>query len=220
MAYIRECRLSTPFQNRLVGTIIIAAIVIIFLPDILDGEKNANRTDFESLPDTPVFTGKLTDKRFPDEKLVKKTPEKLSDETAQDDTDAATTKEQVVDTSISNEQISPTSTVKVTPIVQAPTVKKALIEPVSQLPEKAVTKQAWVIHLGSFKHKQNVAVLLAKLKENGYTVFTRPIKTKQGVLTKVFIGPELIKSSLEKKLPDLKKLTNTQGKVALFEPIK
>ncbi len=84
------------------------------------------------------------------------------------------------------------------------------------LPEKAKLNEAWVIHLGSFKNKQNVNNLVAKLKSNGYTVYTKPIQTKSGELTKVFIGPELVKSSLESKLPELKKLTTIQGKVAQF----
>ena len=67
---------------------------------------------------------------------------------------------------------------------------------------------------------ENVAQLLLKLKDNGYTAFTKPIKTKNGTLIKVFIGPELIKSSLSKKIPALKKLTNVEGKIARFSPTK
>nr|WP_246455013.1 SPOR domain-containing protein [Thalassotalea piscium] len=86
------------------------------------------------------------------------------------------------------------------------------------MPEKAVLKEAWVIQLGSFRHKKNVDDLLKKLKDNGYTAFSKPIKTRTGNLTKVFIGPELIKSSLEKKVPALKELTTVEGKVARFTP--
>jgi DedD protein len=99
--------------------------------------------------------------------------------------------------------------------------QSAIIKPVlDQQPAKAVNKEAWVIQLGSFKHKSNVAELVAKLKHNGYTAFTRPIKTKQGPLTKVFVGPELIKATLMKKIPALKKLTNVEGKIARFQPTK
>ena len=66
------------------------------------------------------------------------------------------------------------------------------------LPEKSILKQAWVIQLGSFRHKKNV----------------------EGAYPQVCIGPELIKSSLEKKIAGLKKLTNVQGKLARFYPTK
>ncbi|MCP4322807.1 MAG: dedD protein, partial [Alteromonadales bacterium] len=81
-------------------------------------------------------------------------------------------------------------------------------------------KEAWVIHLGSFKDKDNVTQLLKKLKSKDYIAFTKPIKTKQGTLTKVIIGPELIKTSLEKKIPALKELTGIKGKVAHYKPTK
>lgn len=211
--------MSTPFQNRLVGTVIVAAIVIIFLPDVLDGEKKTHQTDFEKIPSAPIFSGKLTTKNFPEDKLKQKGVEPTIVETAQDDlldvTDEKTVKvtpqNKKAFTDSFNERDRVEQSVKLSSSNQS---KMRVVA----LPEKTVAKQAWVIHLGSFKHKQNVAQLLVKLKENGYTAFTQPIKTKQGILTKVFVGPELVKSSLDKKLPALKALTNTQGKVALFSP--
>jgi DedD protein len=194
--------LSTPFQNRLVGTIIVAAVVIIFLPDLLDGEKKSHQDDFEVIPKAEVFSGKLTNKPFPENKLVRKNVTPISNEQAIDENSATEVTKQAA---------------KVLPTVKPP-VK--IVREANPLPEKAIAKEAWVIHLGSFKNKDNVAQLLKKLKAKGYIVFTKPIKTKQGTLTKVIIGPELIKSALVKKLPALKKLTAIQGKVAYFEPTK
>ena len=207
--------MSTPFQNRLVGTIIVAAVVIIFIPDVLDGEKQSHQTEFEAIPQAEVFSGKLTNKPFPGDKLVAKTVTPISNEQAIDMVIPEKTitvpkqqesKVKVIKTSSANK-------VKTTPTTKASTQ-------LSKLPPKAIAKEAWVIHLGSFKNKDNVAQLLKKLKAKGFIAFTKPIKTKQGMLTKVIIGPELIKSMMTKKLPDLKKLTGIQGKVAYFEPNK
>jgi len=232
--------LSTPFQNRLVGTIIVAAAAIIFLPNLLDGKKESNQTDFEQIPPVPTFTGKMTKKPFPEQKLVIKDKETVFNEQAQDDLlkkdaiaeskpqNISKTKTPAVDNKIIKANVKKT---KVTPATKAKklTVKSStnaktkspITKPKLGLqPAKAVNKEAWVIQLGSFKHKSNVAELVTKLKNNGYTVFTKPIKTKQGTLTKVFVGPELIKAALIKKIPALKKLTNVQGKVARFYPTK
>jgi DedD protein len=202
--------LSTPFQNRLVGTIIVAAVVIIFLPDLLDGEKQSHQDDFEAIPKAEVFSGKLTNQPFPEDKLKRKSVDPTSDE-------------QAIDEVASNEPVqrpTPTSDeIKNKQVLAKPIVKTAEA-PKPTLPEKAVAKEAWVIHLGSFKNKENVEQLLKKLKSKGYIVFTKPIKTKKGTLTKVMIGPELIKSAMVKKLPALNELTGIQGKVALFEPKK
>jgi DedD protein len=204
--------LSTPFQNRLVGTIIVAAVIIIFVPDILDGEKTSHQADFEAIPTAEVFSGKLTNKPFPEDKLIRKKAVTISNELAVDDADLASSIEQTETTSTSNNKV-------ITKPVATPPEK--LEHKINQkLPEKAVAKEAWVIHLGSFRDKDNVAQLLKKLKSNGYITFTRPIETKQGTLTKVIIGPELIKSSLINKIPALKELTGIQGKISYFEPTK
>lgn len=213
--------MSTPFQNRIVGTIIVAAVVIIFLPDVLDGEKKSHQTDFEAIPDAPVFSGKLTNKPFPEDKLNKKAIEPISTEQGQDELLNNAQESDKLKVTPANKKQRGNSDEFSSDSSQTPQLSIAKKSPlIKPLPEKAIAKQAWVIHLGSFKHKQNVAQLLAKLKSNGYTAFTQPIKTKQGTLTKVFVGPELIKSSLDKKLPALKKLTNTTGKVARFYPHK
>jgi len=210
--------LSTPFQNRLVGTIIVAAVIVIFLPDILDGKKKSNETDFDAIPQTPTFTGKMTNKPFPTDDIVLKEKSVVFNETAKDD-QLLTNNEIIKKTEASTPKVIPATKAK--EIDPSPRSKnKSSIEKnvLGQQPAKAINKEAWVIQLGSFKHKSNVDELVSKLKSHGYTVFTKPIQTKQGILTKVFVGPELIKSTLNNKIPALKTLTNVQGKVARFYP--
>lgn len=220
--------MSTPFQNRLVGTIIVAAIVIIFLPDLLDGEKKSTKNDFEPIPKAEQFSGKLTNKPFPEDKIVRRNITPISAETAIDEvvpkrSDSTTSESVVNNTKVAQLDKTPVikntvtqSTVSVTKATATKTVNKAN----EHLPEKAVAKEAWVIHLGSFRNKNNVDELLKKLNAKGYVAFTKPIKTKQGMLTKVIIGPELLKSSMTNKLPALHELTGIRGKVAYFEPNK
>lgn len=221
--------MSTPFQNRLVGTVIVAAAVIIFLPNLLDGKKKSNQTDFDKIPPVSTFTGKMIQKPFPEQRLVKKDKVEIFNEQAQDDllkidnTDQSSRNIQTGENQPTKAKVIPATKVKKivanTPLKTK--AKSAITKPVlGQQPPKAVNKEAWVIQLGSFKHKSNVAELMTKLKRNGYTVFTKPIQTKKGTLTKVFVGPELIKVTLMKKIPALKKLTNVQGKVARFHPTK
>jgi len=230
--------LSTPFQNRLVGTIIVAAAIIIFLPDLLDGKKKSNQTDFEAIPQAPAFTGKMTKQPFPEDKLVRKEAEIILNEealdtllvNADDEHQSLENRNQIA----AQSKVTPASRAKV--IKEASTAKESSVIPretspqkrpsaitkpnLGEQPHKAVNKEAWVIQLGSFKHKKNVEELLIKLKQNGYPAFTKPIKTKQGSLSKVFVGPDLLKSSLIKKIPALQKLTNVKGKIARFYPTK
>ena len=226
-----EYTLSTPFQNRLVGTIIVAAAIVIFLPDVLDGKKKSHQADFEAIPKAPTFVGAIEEKNFPAQRVTL-TVEALVDEQAQDELLTAEQEGKTNNTVLAADGVKVSTYPKVagnaieniTPQNQTKLSTKKTVQTkavlTKVLPEKAIAAQAWVIHLGSFRHKKNVSELLAKLKHSGYTTYTKPIKTKQGVLTKVFIGPELIKSSLEKKLPALKQLTKIQGKIARFKPTK
>lgn len=191
--------MSTPFQNRLVGTVIVAAVLIIFLPDVLDGDKNQYQADFGMIPEPPKTIKIQVKKDFPRVKFQNETEKEISDEKALDDLDSF------------NEAVIQ----KTNPIPKEKMINKRITKP---LPEKASNQKAWVVQLGSFRHKKNVDELLSKLKKQGFTAFTKPIKTKNGNLTKVFVGPELIKNNLLEMLPKLKDLTGVQGKVSRFYP--
>jgi DedD protein len=210
--------LSTPFQNRLVGTIIVAAIAIIFLPDVLDGDKKTYQDNFEAIPSTPQVDFLQANKSFPEEKLANLPAESISDELALDEQNVIDSAKALKEKGVTVSTLSKEPDFSAVPAVAS--AKTSVTEVIKKSPSKATPQQAWVIQLGSFRHQNNVDDLLSKLQKAGYTAFTKPIKTKNGNLTKVCIGPELIKSSLEEKLPALKKLTNVQGKVARFYPAK
>lgn len=219
--------MSTPFQNRLVGTIIVAAIAIIFLPDILDGEKKNYQDNFETIPAEPKLHIPSADTSFPKEKLAQLPQEKIVEELALDDVSnkeeiniefsKPLTEKNISVTTLPKEQSFSSTKAAVT---ENKTIQENIKKKVTKSPNKSVKEQAWAIQLGSFRHQNNVDILIKKLSQNGYTVFTKPIKTKKGKLIKVFVGPELNKASLDKKLPALKKLTNVQGKVTHFYPTK
>lgn len=236
--------MSTPFQNRLVGTVIVAAAAIIFLPDIFDGEKQEYHAQFEQVPTGQKPVTQLTVKEFPEQDFATlEAQQTLDSDIALDDNEqleirptvqAASTevpaklnKNQVAKTTPAEVKTSTSANKpatseplpeKVKPVV---VVKRAVNQPkvVNVTPASVSKKQAYVIQLGSFKHRKNVEQLLSKLKTSGYTVFTKPINTAAGKLTKVFIGPEISEASLQAKLPKLKQLTGVQGRVAVFNPL-
>ncbi len=207
--------MSTPFQNRIVGTIIVAAAAIIFLPDVLDGDKQKHQADFDGIPNAPKFETVQSKKRFPVKKLSNLPEQRVS---KADENEIALDDEMQLAGDAQKDTIQENSGLKVSPIAKEKTIKTKNVE--TKVPEKAISQQAWVIQLGSFRHKNNVDELIIKLRKNGYTAYTKPIKTKKGTLIKVFIGPELIKSTLAKQLKPLKKLTNVQGKLTRFYPVK
>jgi len=230
--------LSTPFQNRLVGTIIVAAAAIIFLPDILNGEKKAHKDTFEAMPSAPTVSNVAAIKKFPSKKLSRLESDEISDDVAADQQLLAT--ENKTNESIAKAAVKETNAIKVKlPPQQTPKVKSKKVPNSTTVANKSKSKvkqapvtstksnknkvaplseTAWEIQLGSFRERHNVDNLIKKLKKHGYTAYSKPIKTRHGNLIKVFVGPELSKSLLESKLKKLKKLTNMQGKIAKFKP--
>ena len=209
--------MSTPFQNRLVGTVIVAAVLIIFLPDILDGKKSEYQAEFDPIPEAPSIQKTQTEKSFPSKKLNALYTEPTYEEPAMDD-ELAVVKNASAESS--SQKSSNKNTQSSALAKQKSITSQASKKTVSKLPDKALAQTAWVVQLGSFRHTKNVEDLVSKLKKSGYTAFTKPIKTKNGTLTKVFVGPELIKRKLEEKLPHLKSLTGMQGKLAHFTASK
>ena len=69
--------MASQFQNRLVGTVIVAAVAIIFLPDVLDGDKKTYQEQFEQIPAAPSIDFQPKNQPFPKEKLEAVTLEDL-----------------------------------------------------------------------------------------------------------------------------------------------
>ena len=215
--------MNSGFINRLVGTVIVVVAAIVFIPNILDGEKVKYKEGFKTIPDRPEFKTVDLDLDKAQSELESKLPDtspEIIDEVALDQQ----VDEQAIQTASSeiNEIEETASTpvkTKETDVVQVNTYNpdpKVVKRPSSS----NLTDFAYVIQLGSFSHKANVATLLAKLKKAGFTTFTKPISTPSGQLTKVFVGPMIKKSALERKLPELKALTGLNGKVTLFDVTK
>ncbi|GAB0110791.1 cell division protein DedD [Pseudoalteromonas distincta] len=212
---------NSSFINRLVGTSIVVIAAIVFIPNILDGEKVHYKEGFKAIPDRPEF--KTIDlQESIDENMANAEPlkqDEIEDIQADDEAFEQQNAMDESDYALEDKVVEATIEPKATPITKAPVQAK----PKSIAPRKSdenLTSMAYVIQLGSFSHVANVKALQAKLKAEGFKTFTKPIKTPNGTLTKVFVGPSLDKSKLQKQLPELKKLTKLNGKVTQYEVTK
>jgi len=77
-------------------------------------------------------------------------------------------------------------------------------------------ENAWTIQLGAFQNAANINLLLKKLHKAGFQAHTIPSEVIDGELTRVFVGPNVSKRTLENQLPQLKHLTQLQGKIMPF----
>ena len=191
----------------------------------MDGEKVHYKEGFKAIPERPEFTtidlqevidNKVASAEQPSQIPVEDTQANDADLVA-NETQQIDTAPQMVEASI-DEPVINKAEPKVA--VQEPAKPVAKTPEPTRKPEENLTQMAYVIQLGSFSHAPNVKSLQEKLKANGFKTFTRPIKTPNGTLTKVFVGPSLSKKELESKLPELKQLTKLNGKVTQFEITK
>lgn len=195
------------------GTIIVVALAVIFLPDFLDGKKQTNREPFVSVPANPPKKPIVEPESFPSERVAKAAVPavEIEEETALDD--------EPVSSGAGDNGTSDEATVAKSPAVKAFEEEDKLASQtvVDTKSDAADDDAGWVIQLGSFRHEKNVKALLAKLEKAGYRAFSRKIQTSSGPLNKVFVGPDLDKKKLESALPHLKELTSLKGKVTTFK---
>ncbi len=207
---------------------------ILFLPDLLDGKKEQYREEFASVPLKPE--AELPRERLPFEKSENldmdselleepvqtvETSETLPDEPAQPVTLPA--KKAPVDLApVDVAAVKPSQPPKAEPAKpkEATPKPKPKAVVVKATPQPRFKGSAWTVQLGVFRNAANVQELVKKLRKAGYQVHTSPAKITQGELNKVFIGPDVSKQKLEKKLAALKKLTGLQGRLIAFDPIK
>ena len=207
--------MNSGFINRLVGTSIVVIAAIVFIPNILDGEKVHYKEGFKAIPERSEF--KTIDlQESIDEKVAQAEPlkqEQIEDIAADDDLLTSKESQYAAEPEIVEASIEPQTAPE--PVAKAPEPVKA--KPIApRKSEENLTDMAYVIQLGSFSHAANVKALRAKLKAKGFKTFTKPIKTPNSTLTKVFVGPSLDKGELTKKLPELKAVTKLNGKVTQY----
>lgn len=217
--------MNAGFINRLVGTTIVVVAAIVFIPNILDGEKVHYKEGFKAIPERPEFTTIDLQEVIDNKVASAEQPSQIPvEDTQANDAALVANETQQIDAA---PQMVEASTDE--PVINKAEPKVAVQEPAKPVaktpeptrkPEENLTQMAYVIQLGSFSHAPNVKSLQEKLKANGFKTFTRPIKTPNGTLTKVFVGPSLSKKELESKLPELKQLTKLNGKVTQFEITK
>jgi DedD protein len=202
---------DSQFKNRLVGVTILVALVVIFLPSLIDGKKTTYQQEFVATPIKPEL--KEHSKTFPETTAVNNEQLIIENEPngdAQSETESTSDwkVEEVASTVVIDEPKAQPAEIKSAPTPKPVTVKAPVFD-----------DPAWTIQLGAFQNKANINTLLKKLNKAGFQAHTVPKEVIDGQLTRVFVGPDVSKEKLEEKLPRLKSLTSLNGKLVPFNPI-
>lgn len=205
--------MSSQFKNRLVGITILVALVVIFLPALIDGKKDAYQQEFVATPIQPekqAHSKAFTQSTAQQDLIIDESAANNSQK--QDQENGEWSIEEVPDTPVTEGESKNTKTE--TAKVKTTTPKT------SKIKQKALDKPAWTIQLGAFQNKANIIALIKKLNKAGFQVHTMPRDIIDGQLTRVFVGPNVSKEKLQGQLPRLKRLTNLKGKIVPFNPVE
>ena len=191
-------------KQRIVGTVVLLACCMIFLPIVFDGEGSYEPALTSRIPDPPQIT------ILPEPKQTR--PVIIADS----DIPAVAPSATDVDQTVSTKQASDTGADTALNIAQedTDTVPK-ISESVpartgyeGTLPQLGVDglPTGWSVRLGLFSNADNAAVLLERLQNAGYRAYIREIESDEGQLRGVFVGPWLnrelsagYKSSLQRE---------------------
>ncbi|MCL1059284.1 SPOR domain-containing protein [Shewanella gelidimarina] len=200
--------MSSHFQNRLVGVIVIVALGVIFLPDILDGKKQRQEEQFAEIPLRP----KVEDATLPQQTIgTLELNNEVPATSNGDDSwqiEPAQKQDQIAVAVEPKTEIKKTVTKVVT---TTPTASKTVAAP---------NASAWTIQLGSFNNAANVQALVKRLRSKGFTAYTLPTKPIDGQLTKVFVGPNISKDKLVAMQSNIAKLTKLKGRIVAYNPVE
>ncbi len=244
--------MTSAFKNRLIGSSILIIAAIVFLPDLLDGQKQVVKDEFKAIPERPEFATVQQEQVFTKQQLAEKQQELLATPVndpavdaalpdnsfaevtagapgSQASTDSAAMVAQPTEGADTDpipvpteNPLAPVAVVDTTAQSAIPPVAPATQKPVEPKGNPALNETTWIVRVGSFGKVENATALVAKLKEAGFTTFTRSTTNAQGQsMVSVVVGPELKKERLEQKLPQLQQLTGTAGlKLTAFKPIE
>lgn len=201
--------MATPFQQRLVGTVILVAVGVIFLPDLLSGKKPSEPDEAVSIPLRPELEPAQPAVTLPKEQSpANNKPEVWTVEQAQEAAPVAPEAAPPAPEPAPKPEPAPRAQVKPAP---APPPAESKPAPAPKPAEPAANADH-VVQLGAFRNADNVNALVKKLKNAGYRAYTTPATPKQGEINRVWVGPDS-KARLQQQLPALERLTSLKGSV-------
>ena len=174
-------------KQRIVGTIVLMALVGVLFPVIFDGGDTFQAELESRIPPEPQFS--LLPEPNPTRPVI----------IADTDTDDAGAEEGQSEISENDSQIISQSEEDEADLDLSPMLS------------------GWSIRLGSFAEKQNAINLVERLHGSEYKAYTREFNNSAGELVSVFVGPWIDKSIAEDYLSELEDKFRLAGDIVRYE---
>ncbi|RUO38795.1 dedD protein [Aliidiomarina shirensis] len=185
--------MASQLQNRIVGTLIVIALAVIILPDLLSGKNYNPEEEFQVSPLRPQANSEMTAPEFPD--------------------DFSERAEREPNVYVEDNDFAVQEPREASPIQVGSADNEE--------DESAATNvnEGWVIQLGAFRNAERVAEIVAELRSEGYSAYSRNTQNSQGdELTLLLVGPDVNAARLEEQLPRLQEISGLSGRVVEYRP--
>lgn len=196
-------------KQRIVGTVVLLALGLIFLPLIFDGEGSYQAPVASRIPEPPVIPVLPETEPNRPRILADDFPTEASDApTTTADNEAAPVQDQEVSESDSEPEPEPDVEV----VESAPDFERELPQfDANGMPE------AWVVRLGTFANAANADNLVARLQDAGFKAYTRDVSNADSDMTAVFVGPWLQRQLVEDYRQQLQEQFQLAGMIVRYE---
>ncbi len=184
-------------KQRVVGTIVIASLALIFLPIIFDGQGSHQTQTASRIPEQPVVP------ILPEPQQSR--PVIISD------ADLV-----VTETKPEPERVTKTIEESASDLIEVSASEPGFTRDIPTL-NSAGLPNGWSIRLGSFSEASNATNLLQRLQSAGYKAYTRDIDSEQAELTGVFVGPWLERALVNDYIDQLRDEFQLEGMVVRYQ---
>jgi len=197
-------------KHRLVGAAVLVSLGVIFIPMVLDNAGNDGDAIVSSnIPPKPAeqFSSRVVPVREPVARI------------AEEPLPAATVEAQGIYGALPDAvepSAGPVAAGDALPSASGPGAASPPAAHDSTAAESAGSVTAWAVQLGSFSNAQNAIALRDRLREQGYTAFVESAPSGTAVMTRVYVGPELVRGRAVQVLEKLRTETKLKGIVVRY----
>lgn len=191
-------------KQRIVGALVLVALAVIFVPLLFDFSSRQEVDTTSQIPPRPEIK-----------------PVEIAEPVRPKDIIPAKSDEDIFQFGVDTEAEDSSTGKDSQPLVkETPVVEKAAPMPKDEKP--ALSPEgipvAWVLQIGSFRDKAKAKALLDGLLKDGYKAFIREKKDTAGSLSRVFVGPLVLKKKLVQQKSAIDKKYRVDALLVHFEP--
>ena len=196
-------------KQRIVGTVVLLALGLIFLPIIFDGQGSYQVPVTSRIPDPPAVP------ILPEPEVER--PQILAEREVSPDAPSNINAE--VEPVTDGQAVADGNTDPASEVEQGVEVVESEPDFERDAPQFAADglPEGWVVRLGTFANSSNASNLVSRLQDSGYKAYSRNVVNDQGSLTAVFVGPWLQRDQVEQYQRQLQEQFQLSGMIVRYE---